>query len=83
MKQQDIALIIVIAAISAGISYFASDYIFASGKNHEQEVYKIDPISAEFKAVNVKYFNAESINPTRLIKIGDTTNTNPFNGRDQ
>lgn len=78
MKQQDIALIIVIAVIAAGISFFASTMIFSSGKNAELTVSQIDPISAEFKQPNTKYFNAESLNPTQLVQIGDSTHDNPF-----
>lgn len=86
MKQQDIALIIVIMAISAGISFFASSMIFASGKHREQTVSKIDPISADFTiagknyVVSSKYFNDKSINPTQMIQIGDQVYDQPFGG---
>ncbi len=83
MKQQDIALIIIVIAIAAGFSFFISSTIFASGKKKEQEIVKIDKITAEFIPVKDKYFNQGSINPTRLIKIGQTTNDNPFNGSTQ
>lgn len=83
MKQQDVALIILVVAFAAVMSFFASNALFASGKKKEQVIVKIDPISAEFTEPNSKYFNAQAINPTRLIQIGDSTNENPFNGAPQ
>lgn len=87
MKQQDVALIIIVIAFAAVVSFFASNTLFASGKDKEQIIVKIDPISPTFKDVKevtfTKYFNPQAINPTRLIQIGETTNDNPFNGSTQ
>lgn len=80
MKQQDVAMIIVVVALAAVISFFASSTLFASGKKKEQVIVKIDKITPALTPVSSKYFNPQSINPTRLIQIGDTTNENPFNG---
>jgi hypothetical protein len=79
MKQQDIALIIVIAAISGVISFFASGALFASNEMQEQTVSKIDPITAELAMPSQKYFNDKSVNPTQLVQVGDNNNDNPFN----
>lgn len=80
MKQKDIALIIVIAAVAAMISFLSSRALFQSGGNRQQQAEVVDVISTEFTLPDEKYFNENSINPTQQIKIGDNTNPNPFNG---
>lgn len=78
MKQKDIALIIVISFISAVIALFVSKAVFPAQKRHEPaEV--VDAITADFPTLDQKYFNNASLNPTKLIKIGDSSNTKPFN----
>jgi hypothetical protein len=78
MKQKDIALIIVIAAIAGGISFFASHAVFASSSSRKQTAEVVDVITTEFVKPSQKYFNNNAIDPTQLIQIGTGTNTNPF-----
>lgn len=78
MKQQDIAMIIVIAAVSAVLSFFVSSKIFVTPSNRQQSVEVIDPIRAEFSTPSAKYFNSDSNNPTQDVTIGDDNNTDPF-----
>lgn len=80
MKQKDIALIIVIAAISGFASYFISHLIFAKPANRQQKVEVVDVITDVFPTLNHKYFNSDSIDPTQLIQVGDGNNPNPFKG---
>lgn len=80
MKQKDIALIIVIAAVSAGASFFVSRLLFATPENRQQKVEVVDAITTEFPIPNKKYFNDESINAAKLIQVTDNNNPNPFNG---
>lgn len=80
MKQKDIALIIVIGAISAGISFAASQFIFGAPQNRQQTVAVVDPISTDFATPDPKFFNTYSINPSKLIEVGSSNNNNPFNG---
>ena len=79
MKQQDIALIIVIAAISATISFVASDLIFVTPANRQQKVEVVDVITTSFQLPNAKYFNSNSVDPTLNTALGGN-NTNPFGG---
>lgn len=79
MKNQDIAIIIVIAAISGVLSYFASDFLFASEKNTQHTVSKVTEVNPEFQMPSNKYYNQNSVNPTQLIQIGENNNENPFN----
>lgn len=80
MKQKDLALIVVIAFVSAVISLFVSKAIFVSPKARQQQVEVVQPITADFPQPDTRYFNSNSIDPTQTITIGQNNNTNPFNG---
>lgn len=79
MKRKDISLIIVVCIISGVLSLVLSNILFNSPKHRNSRVEKVEPISADFKTPDSKYFNSNSINPTQLIKIGENTNQTPFN----
>jgi predicted permease len=79
MKQKDIALIIVVVFISAIMSFFVSQWLFAPPKARQQEVEVVGPISSSFTIPSSTYFNTNSVDPTQLIQIGNTANPNPFN----
>jgi Flp pilus assembly protein CpaB len=83
MKQKDIALILVIVAISGIISFLASRWIFARPADRQQKAEVVDVITSDFPLPDSKYFNNNSIDPTQLIQIGDSTNPNPFGGSSQ
>lgn len=80
MKQKDIALIIVIAAISAAISFASSHFLFATSHDRQQNVAAVDPITTDFTTPDTKFFNNQSIDPSELIEVGSGNNTNPFSG---
>ena len=80
MKQKDIALIIIIAAISGVVSLFVSKALFAAPANRAQKVEVVDAITTEFNKPDSKYFNSSSINPTQTVPVGESNNANPFNG---
>lgn len=80
MKQKDIALIILIAAISGSISFAVSHFLFSTPQNNQQMVAVVDPITPEFTTPDTKFFNANSINPAKLIEVGNGNNSNPFDG---
>jgi hypothetical protein len=80
MKQQDIAIIIVIVFLSGVFSYFLSNQ-FISPPKRDLTAAKVEPITPEFNEPSNKYFNENSINPTQLIRIGSNKNQNPLNGQ--
>lgn len=80
MKQKDIALIIVVGFISAVFSVLLSNMLISPSKNRQQEVEVVDPITAEFKKPDPRYFNKDSVNLTKRITIGEDGNDKPFNG---
>jgi hypothetical protein len=81
MKQKDVALIIVIAFISAVASLLVSRVLFATPQNRQQAVQVVPAIVADFPTPDQHYFNSKSIDPTQLIHIGDNNNQNPFSGK--
>lgn len=79
MKQKDIALIIVIVAFSAVISFFVSGKIFVTPSNRQQAVQTVDVIDSSFQTPSSKYFNKDSIDPAQLVQVSANNNQNPFN----
>jgi hypothetical protein len=79
MKQKDIILIGAVVVITAVISYFGSNALFGGPKKHNTKVEVVEQIDADFTQPDQRYFNANSIDPTRLIQIGNNDNTQPFN----
>lgn len=78
MKQKDIALIIIVVFLTAIGSFFLSGLLFKTN-NLSEKVDTVEPISADFKTPDSKFFNPDAINPTQLIRIGDNSNNQPFN----
>jgi hypothetical protein len=78
MKQKDIATVIVIAAISAVVSFVVSGKIFVTPANRQQKVEVVDAIDSNFQAPSSKYFNNDSIDPAQLVQIASNNNQNPF-----
>lgn len=80
MKQKDIALIVAVAGF-AGIASFILSGVFFSGNDKVQKVEVVQTITTEFDPNDERYdrfFNDKAINPTKLIRIGDTNNPKPF-----
>lgn len=78
MKQKDIALVIIVAAVSVVIAIFASRFLIGAMGGQEQRAEVVDPISSAFVQPDTKYFNQQSINPTQTIRIGDGQNQAPL-----
>lgn len=81
MKQKDIALFAVIGIVSLVISVLISNYLITPSKGKILQAEKVEAISSDFAtpATDSTYFNKDSINPTKLIIIGDSPNDKPFN----
>jgi hypothetical protein len=80
MKQKDVAIIIVVAFISAIVSFIVSDKLFVTPTNRKQQAEVVDVIQPSFQTPDKKYFNSSSIDPTQTTNIGSDSNQNPFNG---
>lgn len=70
MKQSDIAIILIVLFIGGIASFFLSGFLFGGEKNTFTSIV-VDPIGVEFSTPDSRYFNSESIDPTRTIQIGD------------
>lgn len=79
MKQNDYILVSVVIVISAVFSIVLSNVLISKPQNRQQEVEVVTPITADFPLPDKKYFSDKSINPTQLIRIGDSSNKKPFN----
>lgn len=79
MKQKDVTLIIIIAFLSAIVSFILSGKLFVTPANRQQPVEVVDVISTQFKLPDSRYFNSNSINPTVNSQLGTDTNQTPFN----
>lgn len=69
MKKTDIAMIILIAAISVTIAFFVTKSIFGDTATEEVKVKTIDAISSEVAAPDEKIFNSNAINPAVEVQI--------------
>jgi hypothetical protein len=78
MKQKDIVTIVAVAIVSAIFSYIVAGLIFGGEESENLTAPIVQPISSDFPELDDRYYNAESLNPTKTINIGDTNNNDPF-----
>lgn len=78
MKLKDKGLIFA-AIIFAGIFSLVLSNVFLNPASKRQATVEVvAPITAEFNRPDSRFFNAESVNPTQQIRIGDSENQSPF-----
>lgn len=82
MKQKDIAVIIVVAAFATVTSFFIANKLFVTPKNRQQTAPVVDVINSSMATTDKRFFNSNSINPTRN-STDSGTNQTPFNGSSQ
>lgn len=78
IKQNDIAVLILITAISLVAAYIIGNALINSPDSRSTPVEVAVPIDAEFPEIDTRIFNENSINPTEKIEIGDTNTPSPF-----
>jgi hypothetical protein len=83
MKQNDIALIAVIVIIAGVSSFVIANFFIAPSSNRQAEVEVVSPITSDFQSPSNKFFNAQSNNPTQIIRIGEGGNKDPFGSGSQ
>ena len=79
MKQKDLAMVILIAALAGGLSFLITRSFIVKPESKRQTAEVVESITAEFKLPDKKYYNDQAINPTKLIEIGSGNTQNPFN----
>ncbi|HEY8886429.1 MAG TPA: hypothetical protein VIM31_02955 [Candidatus Microsaccharimonas sp.] len=75
MKKTDIAMIVFIAAVSAGIAYFVAHSLFGTMSSQSVKVKTIDPITSVVETPDKKIFNTNAINPSVEVNINNTDTT--------
>jgi hypothetical protein len=78
MKQKDILLVVVVGVVSVILALVVSSMLFGSPDQKQQKAEVVDKITADFSTPDERYFNANSIDPTQSITIGDNSNQTPF-----
>ncbi len=78
MKKKDRTVIIAVILISAFFAFFLAKFLIGSPSERKDTAEVVEPISAEFTRPDSSVFNDNAINPTQLIKIGESANTTPF-----
>ena len=70
MKRSEMALIILVVAVSLFSSYFLLNALLGKPDESSMEVKTIEPLASEAVKPNKNVFNSEAINPTVEIIIG-------------
>lgn len=79
MKKNEIALLILIIAISIGIAYAVGQSIFGRATTQPVDVETAKLISAEIQyPPSESIFNQNAINPTVPVRIGGPNTQQPF-----
>jgi len=69
MKKTDIAMIILIAAVSVMVAYFATKAIMGDATTEAVKVPKIDKIETSVTPPDKEIFNDQAINPAVEVQI--------------
>ena len=80
MKKNEIALLVLIVAISIGIAYAAGQALFGGASTKPVSVETATAVSPDVQQPDESIFNLNAINPTVPVKIGDPSNQQPFGG---
>jgi len=69
MKKTDIAMIILIIALSAGVAYGIANAVFGNISQKSEKVKTIDPITSEIVEPDTAIFNENAINPAVEVQV--------------
>ncbi len=78
MKKNEIALLILIVSICIGIGYTVGQSLLGGKVSKAVDVEDAEVISADIEQPSTEIFNANALNPTVAVRIGDSTNQQPF-----
>ena len=78
MKQNDIALLILLVIISAFGSVLIGNQFIRPSKNKTESVEVVEKLDPQFPAPDPTVFNDTALNPTREITIGNSTSPQPI-----
>ena len=78
MKKSDWALVVLIVAIAGLISYFIANALLPAPNKDPQTVPTATVISSDVVQPSDQIFNANAINPTVQVTIGNQNPSSPF-----
>lgn len=82
MKKRDIATLILIIGLSGALALVVSNSLLGGKKKLQLKVEVVDKINSTFPDIKsssyTKFFNSNSINPTRTIEVGGDQNDKPL-----
>ena len=78
MKQKDFVLIALFGGIAVIFSIVISNAVISPKKTYSQKSEVVDLINVDPFKTDPKYFNKDSVNPTKKITIGDSSNPDIF-----
>ena len=71
MKNTDIALVVMIAAVSVAISYFLGNAILGDPNDNVTTVEYMEKISDKVEEPDIETYNVSALNPTVEVYVGD------------
>ncbi len=77
MKSRDVGIIGIAIILAIIFSVIISKFVFVAHSSG-QKVEVVPLISSNFSKPDSRYFNANSIDLTQFISIGNNSNSNPF-----
>ena len=78
MKKTDIAMIILIASISALFAYFIAQAVIGEPDQKEVQVKVVETMTSDIEEPDNSVFNKNAINPTVDRGTGQSANNLPF-----
>lgn len=69
MKKTDLAMVVLIAAISIVAAYFITQSVIGDAATEAKKVQKVEAISSDITEPDPAIFNAQAINPTVEVQI--------------
>lgn len=81
MKKNDIAQMILVVGLSAMAAFLVTTKLITGPKSRSTKVEVVEKISSDFPAADTRIFNANALDPTIDITIGNTFNNQPFSDR--
>ncbi len=75
MKKTDLAMIVLIAAVSVGVAYFVAHSLLGGMSEEGVKVKTVDPITSVVEAPDKAIFNDNAINPSVEVNINQSDTT--------
>ncbi len=75
MKQKDLPILAAIVIVSSILSLVITKTLFVTKSSKVLTAEKVDEIKPDFQQTDAFIFNKDAVNPTELIRIGDTPNS--------